>query len=216
MTCLPGYCAYCEHYGYVTYGTPGGGGYKSLYTCKHPDSNCFEMIHTGSRPLCELAISSYPSRIGIFNVGIGSCGKRQKKFVVPCMKKGNWHTRLVEYRLIGFQRASNKNDFDTHFVGVFNTAQEAYVHAGIYIKSYPFLFKNGVLPTHLIMELTNHGKYPDNVEEQFLLPYLQGREVPYMDKNSIMLPERILERRDVLKTLIDIKVSENKLSWKLK
>lgn len=211
MTCLPAFCAYCKHYGYVSE-TPSGNVSRSLYTCKHPDSKCFGMMHSGSKPLCELVIPDHPFRVGKFLYNMHGKKQKQKKFVVPCMKKGSWYTRLID-----FQHAYSKEEsWDVHFVGVFNTAQEAYVRAGKFIKEWPVAFRGGTLPTHLIIELIKQGEYPDNVEEQFLLPYLQGREVPYMDTKSIMLPERVIERQDVLKTLIDIKVSGNKVSWKLK
>jgi len=211
--CIPAYCAYSEFYGYITERLGGSScsSYRRLYTCKHPDTEVFEMVHTGSRPICKLAIPPLDCCAGKFL--LKSCNKATKqKFVVPCMKKGSWHTRFMT------QSKTFDKQSEVYSVGIFNTAQEAYVRAGAFINRYSStdLFKNG-LPEHLVMELIKGcGEYPKNVKEQFVLPYLAKKEIPYMDTHSIMLPQRVLERQDVLESLIDIKISGNQLSWRLK
>ena len=201
--CIPVNCSYCKFVTYV--GIPGkpDNYMTGLYTCIHPDSPMFGKEVLAERSLCKYSVPTVPHLVGVFIYSSPSNQGRPSK-VETVLRVGNWVTRLLSVNMSG-----NVKHHEVYHVGIFKTAQEAYLQAGLFIDERKILFRSdmpgkGKLPTHLVIELQGFGRYSDNVQKYYALPYLHGRKIPYMDAANIMRPDHLITQRKLLSHLIKI------------
>jgi hypothetical protein len=83
------------------------------------------------------------------------------------MKKGVWIAQLVGYR-------EELQAVDKYFVGLFETAQEAFIAGSSFRDPGAWEEYDKPIPDKLAIELLKFGTYPENIEEQFLSPYAKG------------------------------------------
>ena len=111
--------------------------------------------------------------------------------MAPLEKKGMWLSRL-------YHHVERENTIAWYVVGMFETAQEAFIEANNYAmdKANQELFKQQIkgenLPNHMVIELLTFGGYPDNVEEQFMFANIADQNGPYMDVHGVTRPSYMM------------------------
>jgi len=83
----------------------------------------------------------------------------------PLMKQGMWTATLLYVD-------SDLDRLDKYFVGIFESAQDAYGNGNDYFDTLDT--EGRPKPDTLVIELQGFGVYPDNIEEQFAFHYIEG------------------------------------------
>ena len=207
--CVPASCSYCKHIGYSDIIWKGTKCQKGLYICTHPDSPMLDKILPEKRGLCHLCVPTHPMHVGVCVFNMSGRKFRPAK-VADVLRKGNWVTRLISAHYIGHREQLPVYHHEVYHVGTFQTAQESYMRTGLFVSRHEeIIFRDGSvnggkLSTHLVIELQGFGTYPENVRVQYILPYLRGRRVPYLDKYNIMRVDNLIAQRKNLSRIAEI------------
>ena len=111
----------------------------------------------------------------------------------PLMKDGIWIARLLRVRKVAEEKV-----MDQYLVGIFKSAQEAFLAGNDYAMNNIEAFKtnsDGVIPERLAIELIEKGKpYPECLKHQEVFYYLPSQSGPYMDLCGVTRPTFMLKR----------------------
>ncbi len=105
------------------------------------------------------------------------------------MKRGTWFTRLFTVH--------GKAPIEWYFVGVYDTAQEAYRAGNQYVEDNQKLFddqSDGNVPRRMAIELLTKDTYPECVEEQFIFDFLPSSDGAYIDSHGVTRASYTLKR----------------------
>jgi len=107
------------------------------------------------------------------------------------LKKGNWFTRLFT--------VGEGIPIEWYVVGIYDTAQEAYMAGNRYVEDNQDLFKeqsSGSPPERLVIELLTKGGYPaECVEEQFIFEFFPSSDGAYIDSHGVTRASYIMENK---------------------
>lgn len=107
------------------------------------------------------------------------------------MKEGMWVLRFFTLK---------ERTMVWYFGGIYETAQQAYFAGLKYVSDEQEMFEeNGNdAPENMVIELCDMGKYPENVEYQYIFPFFPDQLGAYADCHGVTRPSFMTERHQLL------------------
>lgn len=118
------------------------------------------------------------------------------------LQSGMWLTRLFHFRKLGRTKTVQQ-----YLVGIFPTAQEAFIQGNRFAENNEELFRensDGKCPDRMVIELLDNGVYPKCIKHQMTFHFFPDQCGPYMDTEGVTRPSYMLTQEKKIKHLFGV------------